>query len=257
MVRSGKGIAMTGGYGTPAQRYKNFSAIYDDLFPFDEDAQSAVSFLEKLAPRGRVLELAAGTGRIAIPLAEQGCDVTGLDASPEMLGVLASRDPDGKVRAIRSDMAFPGISEEFDLIYVVANSLFELHTQELQIACLTSAAKLLRGGGRLVVEAASPSRVFAAEPAVSVGSSGGLDTASFQVMRYDAVRQIVEYRHVVIRAGSITVMPSVHRFIYPSELDLMAALAGLTLAARYGDWTGGPFGAASPRHVSVYANGAR
>lgn len=248
---------MSGAYGTPAQRYKDMSAIYDDIFPFDEDARAAVSFLEKLAPRGRVLELGVGTGRLAIPLAERGCDVTGVDASPDMLSVLAGRDPGGRVRAVRSDMTCPDIAGEFDLVYVVANSLFELHTQESQAACVASAARMLRDGGSLVVEAAEPARVFAAEPAINVGASGGLDTASFQVMRYDRVKQVVEYRHIVIGDGRVTVMPSVHRFIYPSELDLMAALAGLAPVARYGDWTGGSFGAASSRHVSVYGKGVR
>lgn len=243
---------MSGTYGTPEERYKDLSAVYDDAFPFDEDAASAVSFLEKLAPRGQVLELGVGTGRIAIPLAERGCDVTGIDASPDMLRVLGSRDRDGKVRAVHSDMAGPEVTAEFDLIYVVANSLFELHTQKLQVSCLTAAGRLLRRGGSLVVEAVVPALVFAAEPAVSVSPFDRMDGAGFQVMRYDRVNQIVEYRHILIGSGGITVMPSVHRFIHVPELDLMAALAGLTLTARHSDWAGGPFGAASARHISVY-----
>jgi SAM-dependent methyltransferase len=247
---------MSGRYGTPAERYGELSSIYDDLFPFEDDAESAVSFLEKLAPGGRVLELGAGTGRIALPLAERGCDVTALDASPEMLQVLSAKDRAGKVRVVQSDMARPEVDGQFDLIYVVANSFFELHEQRLQVACLASAGRLLRDGGRFVVEAAVPERGFAGQPAVSVSPFDSLDAVNFQVMNYDHVSQIVEYRHVFIGPRGITVLPSVHRFVYLSELDLMAALAGLGLTARHGDWAGGAFTGASARHVSVYAAAA-
>lgn len=244
-------------YGTPEERYKDLSAIYDDLFPFDSEAEATVSFLEKLAPGGRVLELGVGTGRIAIPLAERGCHVTGIDASPDMLRILSSKDRDGKVHAFESDMARPSLTGEFDLIYAIWNSLFELHTQELQIECLTSATRLLRGGGSLVIETSVAHRIFTDQRPISVGGFNDLNAAIFQLMHYDPVNQIIEYRHIFLGAEGVKVMPSTHRAAYLSELDLMARLGGLEPAARYGDWTGGRFGAASGRHISVYVKPAR
>lgn len=237
---------------TPQERYRDLSTMYDDLFPFDADADATVSFLEKSAAGGRVLELGVGTGRIAIPLAERGCDMTGVDASPDMLAILRSKDVDGKIDAVQADMTAPGLDGEFDLIYTIWNSLFELHTQERQLACVMSAAGLLRDGGRFVVETAVASRAFADQKPLSVGPFDDLNSATFQLIRYDHVNQLVDYRHVLIGPAGITVLPSTHRVIYLSELDLMARLAGLTLVTRQGDWTGGRFDASSGRHISVY-----
>lgn len=243
---------MSDGYGTPTERYKELSALYDDLFPFDDDAATAVSFLCDVARGGRVLELAVGTGRIAIPLAESGCDVTGVDASPEMLDLLKRKDTRGKVRAVESDMVNPAVTGDFDLVYIVASSLFELRTQEQQVTCLKSAARLLRDGGSLVVEGALPNMLFADRRPLFVGQFDALDAVTMQAMRYDPVNQIVQYRHVFIAKDSIRVMPTTHRFVYLPELDLMAALGGLALSERYCDWAARNFDPAVGRHVSVY-----
>lgn len=245
-------MPMNGAYGTPEERYKKLSAIYDDLFPYDEEGAATVAFLAQLAPGGRVLELGVGTGRIAIPLAASGCEVTGVDASPDMLRVLRAKDHDRKVRALHLDMAALGSLGEFDLIYSVYNSLHELHTQEQQVSCLKSAARLLRCGGNLLIEAAVPNRMLAAAQPISTGPFTELDTAIFQVMHYDQASQIVQYRHVSIAADGIKVTASTHRMIYLPELDLMAALAGLKLTTRYADWAGRSFDASCGRHISVY-----
>lgn len=248
-----EGIAMSANYGTPEERYKDMSAIYDDVFPFDAEAEATVSFLENLTPDGRALELGVGTGRIAIPLAERGCDVTGVDASPDMLRKLQSKDPEEKVHAIRADMATFDTAGEFDFIYTVWNSFAELHTQARQVACIASAARLLRTGGSLVIETGLAHHIFADQRPISLGPFDDLNTVAFQVMRYDQMNQIVEYRHISLGTGGIKVMSTIHRAVYLSELDLMARLGGLELTARYDDWTGGRFGAASKRHISAYA----
>jgi SAM-dependent methyltransferase len=243
---------MGDGYGTAEERYVDLSGRYDDLHPFDADGEATVSFLEKLAPGGRALELAVGTGRIAIPLAERGCAVTGVDASPDMLAILRSKDPAERVRAVRTDMAAPDLSGEFDLVYVVANSLFELRTQREQLSCLRSAAGLLCGGGSLVIEAAVPNMLFADRRPIFVGRMDELNAVSLQAMHYDSVNQIIQYRHIFIANDSIRVLPTTHRFVYLPELDLMAELAGLEFASRHSDWFGGPFDPATGRHISVY-----
>ncbi|MEV0675254.1 class I SAM-dependent methyltransferase [Actinosynnema sp. NPDC050436] len=239
-------------HGTAQQRYRELHARYDRLYPFDADGAAAVSFLDELADGGRVLELAVGTGRVAIPLAARGCDVTGLDASSDMLDVLRAKDVGATVRTVLSDMAEPAVDGDFDLIYVIANSLFELTTQESQVACVGAAAQLLRPGGRLVVEAALPNWLFADRRPLFVGPLDDLEEVSLQALKYDVVNQLVHYRHIFIGADGIKVMPTTHRMVYLPELDLMAALAGLVPAARHSDWTGGAFDPAIGRHVSVY-----
>jgi SAM-dependent methyltransferase len=243
---------MTSRYGTPETRYKDLSGIYDHLYPLDADGEASVAFLAKLAAGGRVLELGAGTGRVAIPLAEQGCTVTAVDASPDMISILKSKDPDGRVNAVLADMADPPVQGPFDLIYAVYNVLYELHVQDLQVACLSSAARLLRSGGALVIEASVANSLQATgAPEVSF-SFEDLTTVGLQLTQYDQINQIAEYRHIFLGADGIKVMPSVHRYIYLSELDLMAALAGLEPSGRYSDWASTPLDAKSPRHVSVY-----
>ncbi|MBW4717513.1 class I SAM-dependent methyltransferase [Saccharothrix obliqua] len=243
---------MTAGHGTPAERYEELADLYDDLHPFDADAADAVTFLERLAAGGDVLELAVGTGRIALPLAARGCAVTGVDASPDMLRVLHSKDSGETVRTILGDISELALADHFDLIYLVANSLFELTTQEDQVACLKAAAEHLRPGGRLVVEAALPNWLFADRRPLFVGHLEELDTVTMQAMKYDLVGQVVQYRHIFIAASGIKVMPTTHRLVYLPELDLMAALAGLARTDRHSDWTGGGFDPARGRHVSVY-----
>jgi SAM-dependent methyltransferase len=243
---------MTERYGTAEDRYKYLSAIYDELFPFDADGSATVAALERLAPAGRMLELGVGTGRVALALARQGCEVTGIDSSPDMLRVLESNNGDGAVHAVLGDMAHPSGLGEFDVIYLVYNTLFELHTQDLQVACVSSAARNLRGGGRLVIEAAVPSRVPASESPVIPAPFKDLESVGLQIARYDHVQQIAEYRHVFLGPDGVKIMPSVHRYVYVSELDLMATLAGLKLEARHSDWDGSRFDARSSRHVSVY-----
>ena len=243
---------MSSRYGTPEARYKELSAIYDGLFPLDADGEASVSFLGRLAAGGRALELGAGTGRVAIPLAGQGCAVTAVDASPDMLEILKSKDTGKRVNAILADMTNPPVAGELDLIYAVYSSLYELIGQDLQIACVKSAARLLRAGGKLVIEASVANRLQATgTPEISF-SFESLTTAVMQLTQYDQINQIAEYRHIFLGSDGVKIMPSVHRYIYLSELDLMAALAGLELAARYSDWTGRPLDRQSPRHISVY-----
>lgn len=243
---------MGDGYGTAEERYKDMHRVYDEQSPFDSDGAAAVEFLARLADGGRALELAVGTGRIAIPLAEKGVDVTGVDASPDMLRMLREKDPSGIVRTVLCDMTEPEVTGDFTLVYLVANGLCELITQEAQVRCLTAAAQLLAPGGSLVLEAALPNRVFADRQPLFVGGMDDLNAVSFQAARYDALNQIVQYRHVHLSSAGVRILPSTHRMVYLPELDLMAKLAGLEPAGRHSDWTAGPFDPGTGRHISVY-----
>ena len=243
---------MGDGYGTAEERYKDMHRVYDEQSPFDSDAAAAVEFLSRLAGRGRALELAVGTGRIAIALAAMDVDVTGVDASPDMLRVLREKDPAEMVRTVLCDMTEPEVTGDFVLVYLVANGLCELSTQEDQVRCLTAAARLLAPGGSLVLEAALPNQVFADRTPLFVGRMDDLNAVSFQAVRYDPLNQIVQYRHVHLSSAGVRILPSTHRMVYLPELDLMARLAGLEPVDRHSDWTGGPFDPSTGRHISVY-----
>lgn len=243
---------MADGYGTAEERYKDLHRVYDEQSPFDADGAAAVEFLAGLAGGGRTLELAVGTGRIAIPLAAKGIDVTGVDASPDMLHVLREKDPGGTVGTVLGDMTEPDVPGDLTLVYLVANGLYELATQDDQVRCLAAAARLLAPGGSLVLEATLPHLLFTDQRPLRVGRMDDLNAVSFQAVRYDAVNQVVQYRHVHLSDAGVRILPSTHRMVYLPELDLMAKLAGLEPAGRYSDWAEGPFDPSTGRHISVY-----
>jgi SAM-dependent methyltransferase len=240
-------------YGTAEERYVELSEIYESLFPFDDDAQATVKFLEGLAPRGRMLELGIGTGRIALPLAERGCEITGVDTSADMVKILRSKDPQGSVNLVFGNMADPQVDGGFDVVYSVYNTIFALLSQEQQLQSVVSASRALIPGGKLVIEAMIPKFPVARDPLAAMGDyNDDLRTLTFKVTRHDHLRQIVEHRHVYLAKDGVKVLPSVHRYVHIAELDLMAALAGMTLDGRYSDWKGAELSANSTRHISVY-----
>ncbi|GAA0221208.1 class I SAM-dependent methyltransferase [Saccharothrix mutabilis subsp. mutabilis] len=214
----------------------------------------AVDRLAGLAGGGRVLEFAVGTGRVAIPLAERGVPVTGLELSPDMVARLREKASAETLPVVLGDMATTVVPGEFTLVYLVYNTISNLQTQDEQVECFRNAARHLAPGGRFVVElwvpelrALPPGReatVWRTEPGYI-----GLDT-------YDVLNQHVVSHH--FRFGddrNATLARSPHRYIWPAELDLMARLAGFTLESRHADWTGAPFTADSRSHVSTYRLG--
>jgi SAM-dependent methyltransferase len=245
-------------YGSPRERYVELSEIYDYIFPYDADAAAAVEFLSALSPGGRILELGIGTGRIALPLAGLGHEVVGVDTSPEMLAQLAEKDPDQRIEVVESDMADPQVKGRFGVVTMLYNTIAALLTQELQMRCVASVASLLDDEGRFVVEAKVPVFALGASPTINMT---GLDeeqirTLSFEVIHHDHLNQMLRYRHVYLADDGLKILPSVHRYVHLSELDLMARLAGLELVDRFGDWQRGPLHPHSLRHISVYRRGA-
>jgi SAM-dependent methyltransferase len=210
-----------------------------------------VDRLVELAAGGRALELAIGTGRVAVPLAERGVPVAGIELSEPMLAQLRAKVDESAVPVVVGDMASARAPGEFTLVYLVFNTISNLLTQAEQVACFRNAARHLRPAGRFVIELwvpqlrelppGAPAAVFSSEPGYI-----GLDT-------YDVVEQRVVSHHVRFGDGpDASVFRSPHRYVWPAELDLMGELAGFELESRHADWSGTPFTAESRSHVSVY-----
>jgi len=210
-----------------------------------------VDRLAELAAGGRALEFAVGTGRVAIPLAERGVPVTGVELSGAMIARLRSKVDEAVVPVVVGDMATATAPGEHTLVYLVYNTISNLLTQAEQVECFRNAARHLGPGGAFVVELEVPdlrrlppgqrASVFHSEPGYI-----GLDT-------YDLVRQHLVSHH--FRFGEdreARLFRSPHRYVWPAELDLMARIAGFDLEDRHADWVGTPFTAESRSHVSVY-----
>lgn len=228
---------------------------YDRMYdPTGQDGADAAAFVAGLLPPGgRVLELGVGTGRIAVPLAAAGAEVTGVDASPRMLERLARRDPAGSVRRVEADMLTYADGGGYDVVLVACNTLFMLLDPDDQLRCLAAARGHLVAGGRLVVEVYSP-LPWVRGPAERV-QVRHLEPGTVMVdtVRCDPHAQLLLEVHVVLGAGAPLTVPELSRFAWPAELDRMAALAGLTLASRHAGWRSEPFDGNSARHVSTYS----
>ena len=222
---------------------------YDDEPRGDEAA--TVDFLAGLAGSGRALELAVGTGRIAVPLAERGVPVDGIELSSAMVARLRTKPAGADLEVWPGDMSRVETGRRYRLVYLVFNTLFNLLTQDDQVRCFRNAARHLADDGVFVVEAGVPS-AWTAEHDYVRPERVGLDSVTFDVCHYDPVTQILEENHVTLTADGIRFGPIVCRLVWPTEMDLMARLAGLRLRDRWAGWSDEPFTAASERHVSVY-----
>jgi SAM-dependent methyltransferase len=210
----------------------------------------AVDRLAELAGDGRALEFAIGTGRIALPLAQRGVPVAGIDSSEAMLAHLRDKPGAERIDAVAGDMAATRLDGEFALVYLVFNTIFNLTTQDGQVACFQNAAAHLRRGGRFVIEARVPELQRLAPGETVLPWRADPDGLSFYV--YDVVTQRLSGRHYELEDGRLVPNPIEMRYAWPAELDLMARLAGLRLEHRWAGWGGEPFTALSPAHVSVY-----
>jgi SAM-dependent methyltransferase len=232
-----------------AERYDEDSAPYfapDVLGP-------TVDRLERLADGGPALEFAIGTGRVGIALAARGVPVSGIELSAPMLAQLRRKVDADRLPVVAGDMAttvVPGAGS-FSLVYLVWNSISNLRTQAEQVQCFRNAAHHLRPGGRFVIDLWVPplQRLTPGQEAVPMSVAEGhllFDT-------YDLVTQECASHHYVADAdGRVRYSVGHFRYIWPSECDLMAQLAGLEPEARWADWSGSPFLATSDGHVSVW-----
>lgn len=241
------------GPGTFGERWADVYDTWTGSRSQRAGTDEAVGTLASLAGAGPVLELAIGTGRLALPLAARGLRVEGIDASEEMLAALR-RKPGGEAIPVTvGDFADVGVDGAFGLVFVAFNTLFNLTTQDAQVRCFRNAAARLAPGGCFVVEAFVPDPASFADGQSVRAVDVDLDSAVLEVARHDAASQEIRYQYVVLTGEGVQVRPLHCRYAWPAELDLMARLAGLALRERWSGWDRAPFGPESRRHVSVYA----
>lgn len=231
---------------------EDVASRYDETSPALPDA--GIDLLAELAGDGAALELAIGTGRVALPLAARGVPVAGIELSAAMADRLRAKDADGAVAVTMGDMATTRVPGSFRLVYLVYNTIGNLLTQDQQVACVANAAAHLEPGGTFLIEVGVPRlrQLPPGEDAHVFGHAPGYVGYD----RYtDLVAQQAVSHHFVAPdatgAGAREVRTP-FRFVWPSELDLMARLAGLTLAHRWADWHRTPFTAESPSHISLW-----
>ena len=222
-----------------------------DARPRGDEAEAS-AFLAGLAGDGDALELAIGTGRIALPLAARGVRVDGIELSPHMIAQLRRNPGGAALDVFAGDMAEVGTGRRYDLVYLVFNTIFNLPDQEAQVRLFRNAERHLADGGVFVVEAAVPSAWIPAdqEQAMRAQRVDAVHVA-FDTYRYDPVTQVLLGNHLHITGDGIRFGPIRLRLAWPTELDLMAAMAGLRLLSRYGGWQGETY-TGIDLHVSVY-----
>jgi len=233
---------------------EDIAAAYDVINSglFDSDVlDPAVDCLADLARGGRVLEFAVGTGRVALPLAARGLAVHGIELSPAMAEQLRAKPGSDAVPVTVGDMTSARVPGEFTLVYLVRNTIMNVTTQDDQVAVFENAAAHLTVGGCFVVEVIVPqlrrvppgelARVFTLE-----ADHVGIETFD------DVVTQITWSHHWFAVDGDLLRHAAPYRYVWPSELDLMARLAGFRLRERWSDWSGAPFTSDSTEQIAVY-----
>jgi len=231
------------------------AAIYDrwleDAGPAGTTAP-AVEFLASLAGDGPVLELGIGTGRIALPLAARGVEIHGVDASTEMVARLRGKPGGDGIPITIGDFAGVPVDGAYSMIFVAFNTIFGLLTQDDQVRCFRESAAHLAPGGAFVLEAFVPdlSRFDRGQRVDATLVQN--DRVLLDAARHDPATQTVSASHVLLSEEGTRIYPVRLRYAWPSELDLMARLAGMRLRERFGGWNREPFTAASGGHVSVY-----
>src|SRR5829696_1996192 len=231
---------------------ERIAARYDDLYA-ELDPTDAVEAIARLAgARGPVLELAIGTGRIALPLAERGVEVHGVDVSEAMVARLRSKAGGAEIPVTMGNFADVPVEGRYAVVFVAFNTFFGLTTQDEQVRCFENVAAHLAEEGVFALEVFVPDVTrFDRNQRVSA-TTVELDEVQLEATSYDPVAQRSTSQHVFLSSRGVELYPVVVRFAWPAELDLMARLAGLRVRERWGGWDGRPFTAESGHHVSIY-----
>lgn len=217
----------------------------------DEDA--TVAFLVGFAGGAPALELAIGTGRIALPLAARGIRVDGIDFSPAMVGRMRERPGGAEIDVTMGDFADVDVPGTYRLIYLVFNTLFNLLSQDDQVRCFQNVASHLTADGVFVVEGYNPAYLHRRNHNLNVRPEAvEVDHVWLETDRHDPVTQTLDECHVLLSPRGVRVYPIVQRYIWPSEMDLMASLAGLRLKERWDGWERRPYTPHTRNIVSVY-----
>jgi SAM-dependent methyltransferase len=228
------------------------AAVYDDMPRTPKNTDVAVEFLATLAGRGPLLELGIGTGRVALPLARKGFDVRGIDASSAMVEKLRTKPGGDCIPVVMGDFADMPVDGTYTLIFVVFNTFFGILSQDDQVRCFAGIAQRLTEDGCFVMEAFVPdlTRFDRGQRVEAVAVA--TDMVDLEASVHDRALQQVRAHHILISAHGVQLYPVQLRYAWPSELDLMARLAGLRLRERWSSWDRQPFTASSTSHVSVY-----
>lgn len=229
------------------------AARYDDSEAemFEAEAiDPVVDVLVELAGSGRALELGIGTGRIALPLARRGVSVHGIDLSKAMVARLRAKRDGEDIGVTIGDFATTTVDGSFSLAYLVFNTIMNLTTQAAQVACFRNAAAHLEPGGCFVIEVTIPDL-----RRLPPGETFHVFNASenhWGIDEYEVATQGLTSHHFETADGTIERLAIPFRYVWPSELDLMAQLAGMRLRSRWGGWKREPFTSESTKHVSVW-----
>ena len=228
---------------------KSYEAKWPEIFePAVVDA--AVSFLAGLAGSGAALELGVGTGRIALPLSQRGVRVHGIELSPAMVAEMRTKPGADAIGVTIGDFATTRVEGSFELAYLVRNTITNLTTQDEQVQCFQNVAAHLRPGGCFVIEVYIP-ELQRLPPGETVHAFAVTPThLAFE--EYDLATQIAFSHHYWVVDGRLETFTAPFRYVWPSELDLMARLAGMTLRERWSNWNREPFTSASRSHISVW-----
>jgi SAM-dependent methyltransferase len=213
----------------------------------------AVDFLADMAGPGPALELGIGTGRIALPLAQRGVQVHGIDLSDAMVRRLREKPGGREIPVTIGDFATTTVDGRFSLVYLVFNTIMNLTSSDEQVACFQNAAAHLQDGGRFVLEVGVP-QLQRLPPGETVRAFDVSDS-HLGFDEYDTVQQRLTSHHLTREGGQFELRSFPCRYVWPSELDLMARIAGLTLSERWATWSREPFTSESTQHVSVWQKG--
>jgi SAM-dependent methyltransferase len=229
-----------------AERYDGSTS---DMFE-PELVEPVVDFLADLAGHGAALELGIGTGRIALPLTRRGVRVQGIDLSAAMVARLRAKPGAEEIPVTIGDFATTRVEGTFSVVYIVFNTIMNVTTQEEQIACFQNVAAQLEPGGCFVIEVGVP-ELQRLPPGETVRAFE-VSAARLGFDEYDVASQGLVSHHYSVADGELEVFSVPFRYVWPSELDLMARLAGMTLRERWGGWRREPFTSESTAHVSVW-----
>jgi SAM-dependent methyltransferase len=212
--------------------------------------EPAVNFLAELAGTGCALELGIGTGRLALPLSRRGVAVHGIELSPAMVAQLQAKPGADTIGVTIGDFATTRVEGAFTLAYLVRNTIANLTTQDQQVACFGNVAAHLEPGGCFVIEVYIP-ELQRLPPGETIHAFAVTPThLGFE--EYDVATQIAYSHHYWMVDGQLETFSAPFRYVWPSELDLMARLAGMTLRERWSSWDREPFTSDSRSHVSVW-----
>jgi SAM-dependent methyltransferase len=230
---------------------RQWATTYDA--PGNPDPAPVAQFLADLAAGGPVLELAIGSGRVALPLAAHGIAVEGIEASPEMVSLLRAKPGGQAIPVLIGDMADVGVTGPYPLVYLVFNTLFNLTGAGRQADCFHNVARVLAPGGAFVIEAFVPNQadMDLDEQRVHVRSVTE-DSVTIRLHQYDRAAQTFVRQTVTLTNGGVKLKPFGMHYQWPEQIDDLATAAGLHLEARYATWQRAPFGPDSTDHISVY-----